>query len=347
MLRMNMIPSILLSDVSKASVGRTQSQLVEAQRELSTGRHHDIGLELGSRTGVVVGLRMKFEEITQAREAAAQADVLAGVTQSTLNSISELAANFFATLSGARGAAQGQQLASNAASVSLDTLTNLINSSFDGQYVFGGINSDTPPLMNYSGGSPEVAVNAAFQTAFGIAPDDPAVSLISGPDMEAYIAGGFADVFLDPAWSANWSSASTTNRMERLNKDQQIDVSSSANGSFVRKLAQAFSMMTGLGQGNLSQQAFEETVDAAISLLSEAKLGIGDEQSRIGIAQQTLTLSMDSASRIRAATAEAIGAMESVDPYEAATRVNTLMTQLESSYAITGRISRMSLLNYI
>ncbi len=51
--------------------------------------------------------------------------------------------------------------------------------------------------------------------------------------------------------------------------------------------------------------------------------------------------------RIRAATTEAIGAMESVDPYEAATRVNILMTQLESSYAVTGRISRMSLLNYI
>lgn len=347
MLRLNMVPSILLSDVSKASVGRTQSQLVEAQRELSTGRHHDIGLVLGSRTGVVVGLRMKFEEFTQAGEAAAQADVMAGVTQSTLNSIGELAANFLSTLSGARGAAQGQQLASSAARAALETLTGLINSSFDGQYIFGGINSNTPPLSGYSGDSPEAAVNVAFQSAFGIVPGDPAVSQITAPEMEAFLAGGFADVFAASGWSANWSSASTTDRMQRLSNDEQIEVSSNANSSFVRKLAQAFSMMTGLGQDNLSQPAFEKTVDAAISLLSEAKLGIGDEQSRIGIAQQTLSLSLQNSGRMKAAAAEAIGVMESVDPYEAATRVNALMTQLESSYAITGRISRMSLLNYI
>jgi flagellar hook-associated protein 3 FlgL len=36
-----------------------------------------------------------------------------------------------------------------------------------------------------------------------------------------------------------------------------------------------------------------------------------------------------------------------VDSYEAATRINLLMSQLETSYALTGRISRMSLLSYI
>ncbi len=347
MLRLNMIPSILLSNASKASIGQSQAQLVEAQRELSTGRHHDIGLVLGSRTGVAVGLRMKHEEIVQLGQAAAQADVMAGVTQSTLNSIDELAANFLSILSGARGAAQGQQLVSVAARAALESLASLINTSFDGQYIFGGINSDMPPLFGYSGGSPEAAVDTAFQTAFGIASSDPAVLEITAPEMEAFLAGGFSDLFVAAEWSANWSSASATNHMQRLGNGQQIDVSSSANNSFVRKLARALSMMTSLGQGNLSQGAFEKTADAAISLLSESKLGIGGEQSRIGIAQQTLAMSLQDAGRMKFATAEAIGAMESVDPYEAAAHVNALMTQLESSYAITGRISRMSLLNYI
>lgn len=347
MLRLSTVPSLLLAGASKSSVARTQSLLVAAQRELSSGRHSDVGLFLGPRTGTAIGLRMRLDEISQGGEIAAQAGVKAGVTQSALNSIGELATNFLSALSGARSAAQGQDLARNAARSALETLTSLINTSFDGQYIFAGINSDTPPLNTYSGGSPETAMIAAFQTAFGITPSDPGTAAITGSDMEIFISGGLANVFSPSGWSADWTTASATNQVQRLNNGQQVDVSSNANTVFVPKLAQAFSMMMDLGQGNLSAAAFEATVDAAITLLSEAKLAIGDEQSRIGIAQQTVTLSVQSAERMKAATTDAISALESVDPYEAATRVNTLMTQLESSYAITGRISRMSLLNYI
>ena len=347
MLRLNTIPSLLLSDASRSSVSRTQALLVAAQQELSSGRHSDVGLVLGSRTGTSIGLRMRLDEINQGKEIADQAGVKAGVAQSALSSIDELATNFLSALSGARGAAQGQDLASNAARSALETLTRLINTSFDGQYIFAGINTDTSPLNSYSGGSPEAAMIVAFQSAFGIAPTDPGVMAITGPDMDAFIAGGLANVFSPAGWSADWTTASVTNPVQRLDNGQQVDVSSNANTSFVPKLAQAFSMMMGLGQGSLSTAAFEATVDAAISLLSEAKLETGGEQSRIGIAQRTLTLSVQSAERMKAATIDAINSMESIDPYEAATRVNALMTQLESSYAITGRISRMSLLNYI
>ena len=40
-------------------------------------------------------------------------------------------------------------------------------------------------------------------------------------------------------------------------------------------------------------------------------------------------------------------ALESVDPYEASTRVNTLLTQIETSYALTARIQQLSLLDYL
>ena len=43
----------------------------------------------------------------------------------------------------------------------------------------------------------------------------------------------------------------------------------------------------------------------------------------------------------------AISRLEGVDAYETATRINVLMVQLETSYAVTGRINRLSLLSYI
>jgi flagellar hook-associated protein 3 FlgL len=43
----------------------------------------------------------------------------------------------------------------------------------------------------------------------------------------------------------------------------------------------------------------------------------------------------------------AIARTEGVDPYEAVMRLNTLTNQLEASYSVTSRISKLSLVNYI
>ena len=40
-------------------------------------------------------------------------------------------------------------------------------------------------------------------------------------------------------------------------------------------------------------------------------------------------------------------ALEAVDPYEAATRLQLLETQLQSSYVLTSRLANMTLLNYL
>jgi flagellar hook-associated protein 3 FlgL len=38
---------------------------------------------------------------------------------------------------------------------------------------------------------------------------------------------------------------------------------------------------------------------------------------------------------------------ESVDPYEAITRMNSLETQLQASYQVSSRLSSLSILNYL
>ena len=42
-----------------------------------------------------------------------------------------------------------------------------------------------------------------------------------------------------------------------------------------------------------------------------------------------------------------IGALEGVDPYEASSRLSTLLTQVETAYAMTARIQQLTLLNYL
>jgi flagellar hook-associated protein 3 FlgL len=42
-----------------------------------------------------------------------------------------------------------------------------------------------------------------------------------------------------------------------------------------------------------------------------------------------------------------IGTLEGVDPYEASTRLSSLLTQVETAYAMTARIQKLTLLNYL
>jgi flagellar hook-associated protein 3 FlgL len=346
MLRFDGVSTLVLSSISRQSIAVGQQRLAEAQTEASTGRHHDVGLVLGSRTAGDIRLRIQLSELTRTGELANQAGIRADMTQSALGSIATLAAGFLSTLTGARGAESGQQIAADAGRSALASLGDFVNVTFEGQYLFGGDNADLPPLRGFASG-PSLAIDAAFLAEFGVSQADPSVSAISATAMTAFLNGALASVFSPSGWSADWSNASTTNMRQRLDSSIPIDISSNANASFVPQLAQAFSIMMSLGQDKLSDAAFEATVDKATSLVVEAQLGLGAEQSRIGIAQQRLSQSSESIERRKVSVTEAIRVLESVDPYEAATRVNLLMTQLEASYAITGRISRMSLLSYI
>ena len=42
-----------------------------------------------------------------------------------------------------------------------------------------------------------------------------------------------------------------------------------------------------------------------------------------------------------------INNLETVDPYEASTRVTTLLTQLQTSYSLTARVQQLTILNYL
>src|SRR5205807_482926 len=102
-----------------------------------------------------------------------------------------------------------------------------------------------------------------------------------------------------------------------------------------------------LGAANLNQGAFQKVIDQASKLTGEAVSGLTTMQADLGSAQQRVT---DANSRMTAQTdiiANHVGALEGVDPYEASSRLSALMTQIETAYAMTGRLQKLSLLNYL
>jgi flagellar hook-associated protein 3 FlgL len=349
-MQIDAISTLVMSTLLKDSVRRSQSLLSDAQKEFSTGRHADMGLVLGETTGRDLMWRAQLSELQSLSDGNKLAGNRLDLVQSTMSSIRDVANTFLQTLTGTRNAADGQAAARAAASSALRSLTSMLNTTYNGQALFGGINSDRPPVADYQTTPPGAAatsVESAFFAAFGMNQQDSGVVTITGPNMESFLDTAFNPLFQPAQWQADWSTASNTNMTARIDTGLVIQAGSNANIEAFRQLAEAFTMVLDLGTGQLNQTAYKAIADRAIKLAGQGVLGIGFEQARLGIAEAEITTATERIALRMTTITGGIGTLENVDKYEAAMRVNTLQTQLEASYTLTGRISRLSILNYM
>jgi flagellar hook-associated protein 3 FlgL len=339
-----------ISAATRLSLMKVQQQLADAQKEVTTGRLADVGESLGFRTGQTISLRQEHTRLKTIIETNSGVSTRLKATQTTLQSLVDNAQAFVSQLLGSRAGGGNAAVAQKEAESGLATFTDTMNTTFADGYLFAGVNSDVKPLTSYYDTPPpanQQGVANAFLTAFGITQSDPAVQNITTASMQTFLDTTFADLFNDPSWSTDWSSASNQNVRNRISTSELIETSVNANEDAFRKLAKAYTMVADLGVQNLDQGTFQTVIDQALSDTSEAIQEIGQLQSGLGVAQQRVTDASDRMSLQVDILTSQVNSLEGVDPNEASTRVSALLTQIESSYALTARIMGLSILNYL
>lgn len=344
--RLNWISTSSLLQPARVNVSQGQRLLREAQQEATTGRRADVGLSLGSRIATAISARNELGSVDAIAPLLEQAQVRAKVTQKSMEALSGITAQFRSLLTGARGAGNGRALAASGATSALEASQAIMATTHDGVYLFGGLNTGVVPLSDYLDG-PQQAIINAFQGTFGFLPEDHAASALTTEQVDEFLDAGFANLFSDGNWRAVWSSATPANPLVRLSSLERIDISANTDQLFARSLARAFSMIAFISSANVSQSVFQHVVDRALLASSEAQLLITQEQARVGLAENRLKVTRDVIDIRRSQSIELFQSLESVESYEAASRVNALITQLEASYTLTARISRLSLLSYL
>jgi flagellar hook-associated protein 3 FlgL len=346
-MRMEGVSSLFITTHMRHAVRGNQDALLRAQTELATGKHADVNLVLGQNVSQNLDWRVEFRRLEDAKVSLGTALAKAEMTQSTLQSIKTLATDLMSTFAGARGAQNGSAVAGSAAHQALAAFTELLNTTYNGQYLFAGQNGSVAPLQTYPGSPAETGYDASFQTTFGFSKGDPQAQTISGAAMSSFLANDLAQVFADPQWAASWSVASSVHLTERIGKMQRVDLSADANEQPFRDLALALNAAVETAGGTMNATAFAATMDFALAKVGSAIAGIGDIEARIGSGQHQSSLARDSQARQLAILQADIIRAEHVDQFEASTRVNQLMTQLQATYAVTGKILQLSLVNYI
>ncbi|MEO6610178.1 MAG: flagellar hook-associated family protein [Aestuariivirga sp.] len=343
----NGISTLVTALQTQDSLSTAQKKLNDAVTEQSTLRHADVGLTLGGNVSRNVNWRAKLSDTTNYLDANAQALSRADALQTTLDAARTTASSFLSTLSGSRNAANGQALTQQGSGFAIDALVGAANATYGGQYLLGGQNTDVAPLNAYKGGPAQSSFDNAFQSFFGFAKTDPAASTITAAQMNSFLQGPYEDLFQSSSWSANFSNATSNNLQSRIDDNQQVDLSANANDPAIQDLMRGMVAVQEAGNGKLNSTAYQALVDYSMGKVSNAIQGLGDTQARIGAAQQTVTQTNTKLSSMKDVLDGEIQRTEGVDPAEVATRVNNLTTQLEANYTVTGKLAKLSLLNYI
>jgi flagellar hook-associated protein 3 FlgL len=348
MMSANYVSTLMLSSSLRSSITNNQSALTKASKEATTGRFADVGLELGTGTGRDVALRADFNFADQLVDTN---ELVAGrldVTQNRITQLGTTASEFLKNLIAARDADSGAKIIMPSASANLQDLIGALNVSYNGSYLFGGINTQTVPVANYVAGSTSKnQVDADFLATFGFSQSAAGVSTITPAQMQNFLGNTLDPEFASPAWNTNWSSATDQTLSSRISTTEVVDSSVSANQPGFRKLAEAYAMLTDLGNTSLSKDTFQVVVDKAIGLVSGAINDLAVLGGTVGAIQQRVTGASEKLKIQKDILNNQIVKLEAVDPTEASVRVNTLQTQIKTALALTSQLQQISLINYL
>jgi flagellar hook-associated protein 3 FlgL len=345
------VSTLAMFQTLRSTQARSEVQLARLQTEVTTGRHADVNLALGREAGAPVALRVEQDRLSGIISSNVLVTQRLDLTQQTLEQVTGGAQRASAALTTALASSASAGVAIDNVQSVFGEFTSLMNQSGGGQYLFAGINTDVRPFDDFSAvppGTSATAIATAFSTEFGFGPDDPAVASITPAAMEAFLDGAFAQIFEDDTqWQASWSSASDRNIRSRISPQVNAETSLNANEAAFRDMTAAYTMVAGLGGQGLAGDTLHLVMTRALSKLSQGVSGVNDLRGQLGLVQESVSLHTQALEARIDINEGYLAAIEGVDRFEAAARLSEITTQIETTYAMTGRLQSLSLLNYV
>lgn len=346
------VSSQAIQNAMRLTIQRAQADILQAQTESVTGRHADIGLELGATTTRNISLNRDVQRMKTIIDSNALVTHRISASQNALNQMSEATQLVLDALIGVSGTDdQGRlDIAHETVRNALDGFTAAANSSANGEYLFSGINTDIKPLSAYddpAGSAAKASFDAAFLTHFGFAQNDPATSGITPVQMDDFLTNIVEPLILGAGWDVDWSNADSTNMSSRINRNEVVDSSTSINSDGSRNMAMASVVVMEMLSVSLSSDTRQQLVNRAIDYSGSAITGINFQRAQLGVSEERIVQSNESLLAQIDLVSLHIGELENVDVYETSTRLNTLLAQVQTSYTLTARIQQLSLTNYL
>jgi len=321
-------------------IRRQNSQLkmttARLANELSTGQTSDVAKRFNGDFTMVAGIETSLKTLQAYKSAANEAAHFASTMQTALEVMqTQTTASVSALLLTGNSASQ-TQIQNTASDVRqrFDAVVSSLNTQVGGRSIFSGTNTDGPAIA-----SPEIILE---ELQLAIAGETTAAGITSVVDNWFNTSGGGFETI-------GYLGSTTQLAPFQIGADRDVDVSFTASGPMVRETLQGLALAALVSDGALSENISEQSLLLRSS--ADGLLAIREKQTEIRAKVGTAEAQIDTAT---AQTSTEISALEivksellSVDPYDTASELEAVQTQLETLYALTARMSRLSLVDFL
>jgi flagellar hook-associated protein 3 FlgL len=310
-----------------------RGQVQRASQEVATGRHGDIGQAVRGDLSPLLAIDASLSRLQAYASTVTDVTLTIEAQQTAISGLSQLAAGITTTLLAARDYPTPVQVNTMAADARgrLSSVVGLLNTQAAGRAVFSGTATDTPPL-----GSVDDMLAALEAAALGATTAD-------------QVAAAVTTWFADPLGFGSFYQGGGPLAPAPIAPGEMADPATTALDPAIRDTLAGFAMAALIDRGILPGDASERAHLAQ----SAGQTLLRSEDARIALAARigTVEAQVETARTRNEAEETALGILRSgigsVDPYEAATRLETVRAQLEALYLVTARVSRLSLVEYI
>lgn len=332
---------ISIGDMAQTYMIRRQNADLKATstrlaNELSTGVTSDVSKRFSGDFSMISSVETSLTTLQAYKSASNEAGQFSTVMQTTLGLVQDqTTAAVSALLLTSNSASHTQiQNTSNDVMQKFETVVSSLNTQVGGRSLFAGAATDGPAIA-----SPEVII-ASLKTAIAGETTAAGVETVVNAWFDTP-GGGYETI--------GYLGSTTSIAPFKIGIGQEADISITASDSEIRDtlkgLALAAMISEGALAGNISEQAL------LLRNAGDQLLTVGDKQTGMRANLGTVEAQIETAST---QTASEISALEivriellSVDPYDAASELEAVQTQLETLYALTARISRLSLVDFL
>lgn len=319
----------------RQSNAQLKTRLSVLSQEMTTGLKADVPAATGGNLGRLAQVQGRLATLESFNRSASLAQSETSALQAALEGIAGLA-NRGPELQAAAAMEDDAALDMRAAQAAQDfrTAVRLINTEAGGRFALSGTEVGTAPLAR----AEDILALARTQVA-GMT-DPVAIS----DALDAWFRSNAAGGFLDQAFRGN-TEATTTGVSPDTTIQRDLNASAPEFRSLLKGLAMA--ALAGEPAAALPHGAKSALIRAAGRELSEASLGIVRARATLGMQQE----SIDQALARNAAEGSALSIARSdilaADPYQTASELTQTEANLQNLYALTARMTKLSLTDYI
>lgn len=333
------MPLISLGDLAQSFILRRQntdlkSDLQRLTTEISTGNAVDLGRHVGGDYAPLAGIDISLSRLQGFGAVTSEASLLSSAIQTVLGTVENMASNLGPVLLAASstGNTTHVNVAGGEARQKLATAIGLYNTDLGGRSLLSGQAIDSHAVID---------VETLLSTL-----DTEIAGATSALDVETRINAWFD---APTGYAATGYLGGSALAPLAVASGETADLGFTAADPAVRDTLKGLAMAAMLDRGALASdaQARADLARRAGESLVGSQARRADMAARLGTTESQIEAALVRNGAETSALQIARNGLTSVDPYETASKLEATRQQLETLYALTARISRLSLVDFL